>query len=153
VDAMLTAGLTTHDGIVAAVRRIAPVPGRKGVPALLSALEVWAPGLTHDSVAEARLFRLLRQWGFPTPAALYPIRDRTGTVVGEADAAWPALLVALDYDSARHHGPRRDEVDERRHAAAEALGWTFVSVDKLDLRPGGQARFRAEVGRLLRRAA
>jgi len=120
VDAGLTAGKPTRQALELAVARVARRPGRKGIPRLRTALEVWAPGIVHDSVAEARLFRLLEAWRFPLPIALHVIRDAGGHAVCETDAAWPASRVALDYDSARYHGPRRWKRDEQRHAAAEA---------------------------------
>jgi hypothetical protein len=135
VDAGLTAGKPTRQALELAVARLTRRPGRKGIPMLRTALEVWAPGIGHDSVAEVRMFRLLKAWRFPLPIPLYVIRDAAGRAVCETDAAWPDSRVALDYDSVRYHGPRRWPRDEQRHAGAEALGWTFVSVDKTDLMP------------------
>jgi len=81
-------------------------------------------------------------------SVLPEIRPSSG-VVCEIDAAWPDDRVGLDYDSPEFHGPRRWGRDEDRHAAAEALGWDFVSVDKTDLMPGSHARFRGELTALL----
>lgn len=149
VDAARVAGRIRHGAVEAAMARASARPGRKGYAALREALAVWQPGIEHDSVAEARLCRLVVAWGFAAPVTLHVIRDTSGRPVCEVDAAWPDDLVAVDYDSVRYHGPRRWGRDETRHAAARALGWRFVSVDKTDLMPGGQTRFRRELTALL----
>ena len=149
IDAARVAGRIRHGSVEAAMARASTRPGRKGFPALPEALAVWNPAIEHDSVAEARLFRLVVRWGFPAPVTLYVVRDSSGRPVCEIDAAWPDDRVGLDYDSPEFHNPRRWGRDEARHAAAEALGWDFVSVDKTDLMPGGQTRFRSELTELL----
>lgn len=149
VDALLTMKLTSREQILESVARASAGPGKAGIPDLLDALEVWHPGMTHDSVAEARLFRLVVGWGHSAPVPLYEIRTDDGAFVCEVDAAWPEHRVALDYDSVRYHSPRRWPRDEQRIAAAVALGWTFVPVDKTDVAPAGQVRLRAELARLL----
>jgi hypothetical protein len=151
IDPLLVARLTTRGQVLDALDRSGLTPAH--VPDLITALEVWKQGLDHDSVQEARMFRLIAGWGFPVPASLYVIRAPDGTPVCEVDAAWPEHKVALDYDSIEFHAPRRWAKDEVRAAAAVALGWTFVPVDRDDIAPGGQRRFRAELERLLRRAA
>ena len=149
IDAARVAGRIRHGSVEAAMARASARPGRKGYPALREALAVWDPAIEHDSVAEARLFRLVVKWGFPAPVTLYVVRDSSGRPVCEIDAAWPDDRVGLDYDSPEFHNPRRWGRDEDRHAAAEALGWDFVSVDKTDLMPGSHARFRGELTALL----
>jgi hypothetical protein len=145
VDALFTAGLTDREQVLAAIARSGASPGRKNIPELVASMEVWHPGMTHDSVAEARLFRLVVSWGFPLPEALHVIRTADGEFVCEVDAAWPDAKVALDYDSVAHHGPRRWPRDEARIAAAVALGWHFIPVDKSDVAPAGQGRLRSEL--------
>ena len=149
VDGLLTLGLTDRDEVLASIERSARGPGRKGIPDLLASLDVWQPGIEHDSVAEARMFRLVVGWGHPMPIPLYVIRDASGNPLCEVDAAWPDRKVALEYDSVRWHHPRRWSKDEGRAIAVTALGWEFVPVDKSDLAPGGQNRLRADLERLL----
>lgn len=149
VDALFTSGVTNRDQVLASIARSGLDPRRSNLPQLLDSMEVWHPGMTHDSVAEARMFRLLVSWGHPVPVPLYEIRTDDGAFVCEVDAAWPDAKVALEYDSVRHHSPRRWPRDEARIAAAVALGWTFVPVDKTDVAPAGQVRLRAELARLL----
>jgi hypothetical protein len=149
VDAAFVAGLATAASVEQAIARASAAPGRKGIPLLRQALAIWSPGIERDSVAEARLFRLLISWGFPPPEALYVIRTPDGDPVCEVDAAWPQRKVALEYDSSQHHHERRWATDERRAGAAKALGWEVVPVEKTDLRPGGHRRLRDQLTALL----
>lgn len=151
IDPLFVAQRTTRAQVLEALDRSGLTSAH--VPDLFEALEIWGNGIEHDSVQEARMFRLIVGWGFDIPKALYVIRQPDGTPVCEVDAAWPQHKVALDYDSIEFHTPRRWPKDEVRAAAAVALGWTFVPVDRDDLAPGGQRRFRADLERLLPRAA
>lgn len=149
VDAAFISGRVRRDAVEQAIERASRRPGRRGIPLLREALDIWRPGIERDSVAEARLFRLLIAWGFPAPVTLHAVRDASGQVLCELDAAWPNQLVALEYDSLAHHGPRRWARDERRVSAARALGWTVIPVDKTDLQPGGHQRLRAAIAAAL----
>lgn len=149
VDLAITSGTVRRSAVEACIDRLTVRPGRKGIPNLRDALAIWQPGIERDSVAEARLFRLLVAWGFPPPLPLYVIRDENGLAVCEVDAAWPDRRVGLEYDSEAHHGPRRWAADERRAAGARALGWTIIPVDKTDVRPGGHDRLRSLLRDLL----
>lgn len=149
VDRLFTSGLADRDQVLAALDRSTAHLDGDGIPDLLASMEVWKKGMTHDSVAEARMFRLIVGWGHPMPVALYEIRDVDGSFVCEVDAAWPHEKVALDYDSVEFHSPRRWPRDEQRIAAAKALGWSFVPVDKTDVAPAGQTRLRSELTALL----
>jgi hypothetical protein len=149
VDAALVSGKVGRKAIEAAADRASVRPGRKGDPDLRRSLDIWNPGIERDSIPEARLFRLVRSWGHPEPVPLYVVRDHAGLLVCELDVAWPDYLAALEYDAPATHNPRVWSRDERRCGGAERLGWTIVPVDKTDLMPGGHARLRSILDRLL----
>jgi hypothetical protein len=123
--------------------------------ALLDALEVWRSGIAPGSPAEARLLRLLDQWGLPAPERQVIVRDAQGDVVARLDAGWSDRRLGLDYDSTRWHGPDAWAHDEARHALVTRLGWRLEHVDKFDLAPGRHAlrgrllaAYHAPTGRL-----
>jgi hypothetical protein len=136
IDTALNRRLATPRQILAAVERAQQAPGRPGIRALLAAIAPWTDPIRPGSEAEARLLRRLRQWRLPDPDRQYVVRRPDGSFVGRVDVAWLRSMVGLEYDSPEHHGPRRFEHDEHRHDAVEALGWTLVHTDRLDLRPG-----------------
>lgn len=82
-----------------------------------------------ESPMETRLRLLLRRAGLPVPDAQWVVRDR-GRFVARLDFAWPAAGVAIEYDGAEHWGQRRH--DDRRRAAARALGWHIDVVSAED---------------------
>ncbi|MBA2279937.1 MAG: hypothetical protein H0W25_01695 [Acidimicrobiia bacterium] len=151
VDAAFVRGVVTYDGVLTAIARASARPGRKGIPMLLRALDAWAPGITHDSVPEARLFRLLVAWGYPVPQTLYKVFTDDGEFVAEVDGAWPDRKVALEYEGALAHAPSKHAHDESRYDAVRRVAWTVVPVSKADLRPGNHDRLRADIDRALRR--
>jgi hypothetical protein len=152
VDTALDRGQATAKDVLSAIERAQRRPGRRGVPDLIKALEVWTGPVRPGSAAEARLLRRLGEWCLPAPIRQHVVVDATGNHVGTVDAAWPDAKVGLEYDSPGFHGPRRFEHDEQRHAALEALGWRIEHVDRLDLRPG-VARLPELLRGLLRRHA
>jgi hypothetical protein len=135
VDSALCRELASPAAVRAAAQRAGRAPGRKGLPLLAQALDVWDSGPRPGSPAEMRLLRLLVRWGFPTPERQIEVRDAEGRLVGRVDLGWRALKIGLEYDGSEFHGPRRSEHDARRQRLIEALGWDLERVRKTDVRP------------------
>lgn len=122
-------------------------PGRHGEPNLLAALDPWRTPIRPGSPAEARLRRLVVQWGFPEPELQVVVTDEDGVVIARIDLAWPRKRIGLEYDGRRWHGPDRWAADELRHQRLEAAGWAILHADRDDLRPG-ESSLRDALGRL-----
>ena len=143
LDTAIIRRLTSLRAVRAAADRAARAPGRKGLPLIGRALEVWMTGRRPDSPPEMKLVRLMLKWGFPAPERQHPVFDERGRFVAKADVAIPAWKVILEYDGEEFHGPRRKPFDALRQARLEALGWTVLRVTRADLhRP---ARLRARL--------
>jgi hypothetical protein len=119
---------------------------RSGRIAVMSALAAWQ-GIRPGSPAEARLVRLLTEWGLPAPDRQVPIRDDAGEVIGRVDLGWPLARFGIEYDGVRWHGPARWLGDDARHASIRRAGWTLMHVGVRDLLPSSDLRLR--VGRQL----
>lgn len=102
-------------------------------------LEVWLPAIRPGSAAEARLLRMLGDWGLPAPDRQVRIVDRHGQVIARLDGGWPDRQLGFEYDSVQWHGPAAWASDEERHALVESLGWMIVHIDKADLHPGARS--------------
>ncbi|MGH9282482.1 MAG: type IV toxin-antitoxin system AbiEi family antitoxin domain-containing protein [Acidimicrobiales bacterium] len=144
LDTMLIRRLATSREVRAAADRASTGPGRKGLPLIDQALEVWSSGRRPDSPPEIKLHRLLLQWGFPAPVRQHPIFDANGRFVAKVDLAIPAWKVALEYDGQEYHGPRQKQADTARQARIEAVGWVVVRVTKYDLRRPSRLRVRLQ---------
>jgi uncharacterized protein DUF559 len=144
LDTALIRRLTTSREVRAAADRAAQGPGRKGLPLIDQALEVWSTGRRPDSTPEIKLHRLILGWGFPAPVRQHPILDANGRFVAKVDLAIPAWKVVLEYDGQEYHGPRRRQADAARQGRIEALGWTVVRVTKYDLRHPARLRTRLQ---------
>jgi hypothetical protein len=144
LDTALIRRLTTARAVRAAADRAARAPGRKGLPLVDQALEVWSTGRRPDSPPEMKLVRLILKWGFPAPERQHPVFDERGRFVAKADVAIPAWKVILEYDGQEFHGPRRKPFDAMRQARLEALGWTVLRVTKADLRRPARLRARLQ---------
>ena len=153
VDTALSAGRTSVGAIQAALNRSSRGRGRAGPPLLRSILEDWAGPISPDSPAEVRLFRQLREWGYPPPERQVEIRDADGNVIAHGDVGWAAARIVLDYDGLRHHAARAWAHDEARHAAVERAGYLILHVDKVDLLPGERRLRDALAAIWVRRAA
>jgi hypothetical protein len=135
LDTALCRELASPAAVRAVLGRAARAPGRKGMPLIQRALEVWESGPRPGSPAEMRLLRLLVRWGFPTPERQIEVRDGKGRLVGRVDLGWRALKIGLEYDGSEFHGPRRSDHDAQRQKLIEALGWRLERVRKADVRP------------------
>ena len=92
-------------------------------------------GSKTESVAEQRLLRLWREAGLPRPEAQVEIRDDAGRFVARVDLALPAMRIAIEMDSWRHHGdPESFHRDHLRTMRLTTLGWRVVHVTPAVLR-------------------
>lgn len=128
----------TTGAVEAAWERAQRGPGRHGWNRLDAALDTWRHEIRPASPAEARLLRMLQQWGFPEPDRQIAVVDEAGVTIGRIDVGWWAARVGLDYDSVEHHGPDRWGPDERRHVRISDQEWLLIHVDKADLLPGAR---------------
>ncbi|MGH2812820.1 MAG: type IV toxin-antitoxin system AbiEi family antitoxin domain-containing protein [Actinomycetota bacterium] len=112
-------------------------PGRRGAGSLRKLLKVCAVGGTPASVLETRFLRLTSGARLPTPDCQYRIHDPRGTLVAIVDFAYPGARLAIEVDSFRYHGSRKDwNRDLARRNALTRLGWTMVHVTFEDLQRG-----------------
>ncbi|MGH8973516.1 MAG: endonuclease domain-containing protein [Acidimicrobiia bacterium] len=144
LDTALIRRLATPGEVRVAADRAARAPGRKSLPRIEQALEVWSTGRRPESPPEMKLVRLIVNWGFPAPKRQHPIFDERGRFVARVDLAVPAWKVVLEYDGQEFHGPRRRQADAARQARIEALGWTVLRVTKHDLRRPARLRARLQ---------
>lgn len=136
VDEAMHRRLATPEGIDAILdaNRNPSLVGHHDV--LRELIDVWRPAIRPGSPAEARLLRVLGEWGFPTPERQIRIRDRDGVVIARLDGGWPDRRIGFEYDSVEWHGPARWASDEERHRLVESLGWELLHIDKTDIAPG-----------------
>jgi hypothetical protein len=147
-DTFLSSRATSTSEVCGAVRRAGK--GRHGIPKVLDALAVWSAGVRPGSPAEARLVRLLEDWGFPTPERQVEICNEQGIVIATMDLGWRPWLVGLEYQSDEFHTARDDARDVARLEKVRSLGWWVGEVYKEDVRPSSR-RLRDEVLPRLRR--
>ncbi|MFG3204757.1 hypothetical protein [Streptomyces sp. NPDC048192] len=88
------------------------------------------------SIAEARLYRMVREYGLPDPVWNVDLRLPGGPHLGGLDAYWPDQAVAVELDT---RAPRQDD-DElwseyaRKREYLERLGITVVHITPKKLR-------------------
>lgn len=130
VEDALSAGLASKLFPLSAVTRLRDAlgrPGRTGTGVIRPLLEdrrLLDAG--EESVLEGRLLRLVRSHGLPRPILQHEIWHG-GRFVARVDAAWPALLIALEVDGFDSHGtPEAFQVDRRRDVRLTRLGWVVL---------------------------
>jgi very-short-patch-repair endonuclease len=103
--------------------------GRNGVGVLRRVLDDRALFTAMpDSVLEARMARIFRQYGLPMAAFQHEIRDSAGSFVARVDFAYPELRRAFEVNGWEAHGtPWAAEADYDRVHCLDALGWTVTS--------------------------
>ena len=106
---------------------------RKGLLTLMEFVNLRRDG-AMDSVNEVRVWRLLRQHGFPPFVKRYVVRDKDGNYVMRLDFAWPELKVAIHADSYLWHGQRqRMARDADQRSMLNVLKWRCVTVMRSSL--------------------
>jgi predicted transcriptional regulator of viral defense system/very-short-patch-repair endonuclease len=113
--------------------------GLKGVAALREALERWNPdSRPTESEMETLLLQALRKGGLPEPVVQHDVVDTTGLFVARCDAAYPALRIAIEYDSKQEHSDEFQVArDARRRNRLYAAGYAVISARHADLKSGG----------------
>jgi hypothetical protein len=122
-------GLTTFAELVEMLRRHGR-SGRNGAGVLRRILEELDPSqpVTASSF-ELRLFKLIRERGFPPPVKRYSAYTATGILLGELDFAWPRLKIGIEADSYRFHSGRlawENNIERRNQFTAD--GWIVIHV-------------------------
>lgn len=137
VETALRKELTTLTDLRSTVRRLGR-RGRNGVGVLRRIIDERDPNrrLT-ESTMELHLLQVLRAHGLPEPVTQHEIVHR-GRFVARVDAAYPDLLIALEYESLDWHTGKAALIrDSARRNAVVAAGWCPVAVTVEDLRSGG----------------
>jgi very-short-patch-repair endonuclease len=113
--------------------------GLRGVRALRAALERWDPdSRPTDSDMETLLIQAVRGHALPEPVVQHVINDASGRFVARADAAYPAMRIAIEYDSKQEHSDEFQIArDARRRNALQAIGYSVLSARHRDLVDGG----------------
>ena len=101
--------------------------GRNGLgPARALLLERYGDDVP-DSVLERAFLALVRGAGLPEPAAQVELADAAG-FIARVDFAYPAVTVAIELDSRRHHlHADAFEADRAKRNRLQLLGWQVLS--------------------------
>jgi predicted transcriptional regulator of viral defense system len=137
IDSALRRDLTTFDRLAATLRRLGH-RGVKGTVLLRSLLAQRDPlQAPTGSEREAMLIQVLRAHGLPEPVRQHVIRDVSGEFVARVDLAYPALRIAIEYDSYAHHVGKQQLVrDNRRRNRIVGLEWAVLVGTAEDVRLG-----------------
>jgi very-short-patch-repair endonuclease len=105
-------------------------PRRNGCAIVLELLDERDPTLKEArNVWEARVLRMVRRFGLPSPRVNY--RVRVGGRVRYLDFAWPDAKVAVEFDGFVPHSTRSAFDDDRvRQNDLVADGWTVFRITK-----------------------
>lgn len=135
-DALERALLARVCSVVAIERVLDDVArrGRAGAGVIRGVLDERALGRARpDGLLEARMARILREHGLPTPHFQYTVRQR-GRFVARVDFAYPDVLLALEVDGFEVHGtPAALQRDLARQNVLVALGWRVLRFTWLDV--------------------
>lgn len=129
-------------------RMVAAHPGMRGVRTARAALSDIRIGA--DSPQETQMRLILCRSSLGEPVLNHIIRNTWGQPCVWPDAAYPDSRIALQYDGAHHAEAQQQQLDLRRRAMTEALGWKEVRVFKEDLdgeRPFVVEKVRAALSR------
>ncbi len=139
IDA-LHRGLVTHRKLVDVYARIGG-KGRPGSAAMRMFLNGSPEGVAAiESELEARLWRLIRQFGLPRPTPQFWVKTPGGNF--RLDFAWPEIKAGIELNGkADHDGPLARKRDRRRGNLLKAAGWTVLDYGWGDVvgRPEGVA--------------
>lgn len=120
--------------VAAVVESAALRPGAAATGRVIRACAGLPPHLDHtESPLEVRGVITLARLGLQPPALQYCVRLRGRDY--RFDAAWPALRVAVEFDSAAWHDTElRSGADAVKDGAADAERWVVVRLRERDLR-------------------
>lgn len=104
--------------------------GRNGCGTLRALFEARSPADALPLSEFSRLVvNLLVANGLPEPVLEHRILDQHGTLLLQADLAWPQLRKAWELDGLKWHGDRlATERDRRKRNAARAEGWQIQEI-------------------------
>lgn len=129
LDFCLRRNVVTLSGLTDLCEEVPP-RGSTGPSVLRELLALRLPLRTHtDSLLETRLLQRLRDFGFPSPALQYPIRDGRH-IAARADLAFPKHRVLIEAVGKHAHASElRQLTRDCRRANAIALlrRWTVLS--------------------------
>jgi len=116
-------------------------PRRSGCAVVLRLLDERGPEVARAANRwEARVLRIVRRLGLPTPKVNH--RVRVGGRVRYLDLAWPDAKVAVEFDGFVPHSTRRVFDDDRvRQNDLVADGWTVFRVTKAMLTTAPERTF------------
>lgn len=122
IDA-LHRGLVSYRKLVDVYARVGG-KGRPGSAAMRQFLQGSCEGVAAiESELEVRLWRLLRQFGFPRPTPQFWVSTPGGRF--RLDFAWPELTAGVELNGkAGHAGPLAQKRDRRRAKLLREAGWT-----------------------------
>jgi very-short-patch-repair endonuclease len=125
---------TTIDKLYRKVEGLA-CKGRRGVAMMKRFLDQRQPDArATDTGFETRLFRLIRQHGFPLPQRQVTVTDRRGMFVARVDLAYPEIKLVIECDSYKYHSSRSGwEKDHKRGNPIVAAGWGILRATWGDL--------------------
>lgn len=112
-------------------RMVASHPGMRGMKTARLALSEIRVG--SDSPQETKMRLLLSRTKLGEPVLNHVILNNWGQPSVWPDAAYPERRLALQYDGAHHSDPHQCQLDSKRRAVTQRLGWTEVRVFKEDL--------------------
>jgi hypothetical protein len=156
LDSALHLGLTDRPELDATFALHGSWPQMRGVQVLVRMADAGG-----QSVGESRTRYLCFAHSLPAPVLQYPVRDRSGRLLGISDLAWPEHRLLGEFDGQvkyeRHLRPGEQPGDavfrekRREDAMCELLGWRMIRIVWADLsRPAETA---ARISRMLRIAA
>ena len=147
LDAALRDGLTSVPNLLRRLDSIG-TQGRAGSAVLRELLEDRRRCRGHESPKEIELAALLDASGRPPLVRQFELRDPDGRLVARFDLADPAALVAVEFDSYRHHfGRQAWSRDHSRHNQATSLGWLVFHATEHDLSGAPAVAFSQAVDR------
>lgn len=124
-DALSHQDLISRDGLAAYTADHRPLRFVRRVDRAVGLIEP-----ASESPMETRLRLLIIESGLARPVAQHVVHDSFGRFVARLDLAYPAKLLAIEYDGSFHWDQRR--ADDRRRDALRALGWTVLVVSSED---------------------
>ncbi|MDQ1438066.1 MAG: hypothetical protein QOK43_1695 [Acidimicrobiaceae bacterium] len=133
VERALLARVCSVRGIERALDDVAR-KGRSGAGVIRRVMDERALGQARpDGLLEARMARVLREHGMPSPHFQFEVRVR-GRLVARVDFAYPDLRLAIEVDGFEVHGtPSALQRDLERQNALVAAGWTLLRFTWLDV--------------------
>jgi very-short-patch-repair endonuclease len=130
-EAVVAIDALARVGGFAPVRLLDGPPGARGRRHLARAVGLADP--RAESPPETHLRLVLVLGGLPVPEVQFRIRDGRGEVVARADLAYPAAMLAAEYDGSDHFDDARSRSDRARDLLLGDLGWLTLRFTRDDI--------------------